>query len=207
MRLLPKSDSKPLGLIWVDCPPSVVITGLVRALGEQARVHFGKGPPGEVPSSVILYASGQEDLSESIERHRKVSPDKPPILVFGPHLDLALARDALRAGASRFVHAGMIPNQLLRAVAVATKGELVAPRELPKYPLSEEEPANFGLLSARQREILGYVVEGLSNAEISRRLFLSESTIKQHLRAAYKLLEVNNRTEAANLFRRSAKKS
>ena len=51
------------------------------------------------------------------------------------------------------------------------------------------------------------MVEGLSNAEIARRLFLSESTIKQHLRAAYKVLEVNNRTEAANLFRRSAKKS
>jgi DNA-binding NarL/FixJ family response regulator len=170
-------------------------------------VHFGTGPLGEVPSSVILYASGQEDLSESIERHRKVSPDKPPILVFGPHLDLALARDALRAGASGFVHAEMIPNQLLRAVAVATKGELVAPRELLKYLWSEEEPANLDLLSARQREILGYVVEGLSNAEIARRLFLSESTIKQHLRAAYKLLGVNNRTEAANLFRRSAEKS
>ena len=49
---------------------------------------------------------------------------------------------------------------------------------------------------------MGYVVEGLSNAEIGRRLYLSESTIKQHLRAAYKLLGVNNRTEAANLFRR-----
>src|SRR5215210_4594225 len=104
MRLLPKSDSKPLGLIWVDGPPPAVITGLVRALGEQARVHFGTGPPGAVPSSVILYASGQEDLSENIERHREVSLDKPPILVFGPHLDLALARDALRAGASGFVH-------------------------------------------------------------------------------------------------------
>jgi hypothetical protein len=52
------------------------------------------------------------------------------------------------------------------------------------------------------REILGFVVEGLSNAEIGRRLYLSESTIKQHLRAAYKLLGVSNRTEAANLFRR-----
>jgi len=47
MRLLPKSDSKPLGLTWVACPPSVVITGLVQALGEQARVHFGTGPPGK----------------------------------------------------------------------------------------------------------------------------------------------------------------
>jgi DNA-binding NarL/FixJ family response regulator len=131
------------------------------------------GPPGEVPSSVILYASGHEDLSESIERHREVSQDKPPILVSGPHLDLPFARDALRIGASGFVHAGMMPNQLLRAVVVATKGELVAPRELLKYLLSEEEPVNLGLLSVRQRVILGYVVEGLSNAEIARRLFLT----------------------------------
>jgi DNA-binding NarL/FixJ family response regulator len=87
-------------------------------------------------------------------------------------------------------------------LAVVARGELVAPRELLRYLLNEDVPANLGALSARQREILGYVVEGLSNAEIGRRLYLSESTIKQHLRAAYKLLGVSNRTEAANLFRR-----
>jgi DNA-binding NarL/FixJ family response regulator len=47
------------------------------------------------------------------------------------------------------------------------------------------------------------VVEGLSNAEIAQRLFLSESTIKQHLRTAYKVLGVKNRTEAATLLRKS----
>jgi DNA-binding NarL/FixJ family response regulator len=41
----------------------------------------------------------------------------------------------------------------------------------------------------------------LSNAEIAERLYLSESTIKQHLRAAYKLLGVRNRTEAAKAMR------
>jgi DNA-binding CsgD family transcriptional regulator len=62
---------------------------------------------------------------------------------------------------------------------------------------------DLAALSARQREILGLVVEGMSNAEIARRLFLSESTVKQHLRGAYKLLGASNRTEAARLFRRS----
>jgi DNA-binding NarL/FixJ family response regulator len=140
-----------------------------------------------------------------LQYYRELSPGTPPVLVFGSQLDLPLARDALKAGASGFVHAEMTPDQLVRAVAVAAKGELVAPRELLQYVLAEEEPANLAALSARQREILGYVVEGLSNAEIGRRPYLSESTIKQHLRAAYKLLGVNNRTEAANLFRRSGK--
>jgi DNA-binding NarL/FixJ family response regulator len=57
------------------------------------------------------------------------------------------------------------------------------------------------ILSSRQKELLGLIGEGLSNAQITERLFLSESTIKQHLRAAYKVLGVNNRTEAVRLIR------
>jgi DNA-binding NarL/FixJ family response regulator len=137
-----------------------------------------------------------------VEFYQELNPDAPPIVVFGPQLDLPLARDALQAGASGFVHAEMMPDQLVRALAVVARGELVAPRELLGYVLSKDHPADLDALSVRQREILGHVVEGLSNAEIAKRLYLSESTIKQHLRAAYKLLGVSNRTEAANIFRR-----
>ena len=199
----PSGDGpKPLGVIWVDCPPSVASAGLVQALEEQARVHSGPEPPQDVCSAVIFSPNGQEDLSASVERHRKLSPSTAPILVFGWHLDLPLAREALRAGASGFIHAGMTAAQLARALAVAAKGELVAPRELLPYLLAQGEPLDVNLLSARQREILDLVAEGLTNAEIAGRLFVAESTVKQHLRAAYKLLKVNNRIEAANLLRR-----
>ncbi len=197
----PKDSPKPLGIVWVDCPRSVVSAGLVRALEEKATVHQGPKPPGDAPSCVILCANGHESLSERVEFYRELSPDSPPVVVFAPQLDLPLARDALQAGASGFVHAEMTPDQLVRAVAVAATGELVAPRELLRYVLIKDRAGDLAALSVRQREILGYVVEGLSNAEIGRRLYLSESTIKQHLRAAYKLLGVSNRTEAANLFR------
>ena len=56
--------------------------------------------------------------------------------------------------------------------------------------LSQNENPKIGELSARGREILEMVVDGLSNAQIAGRLYLSESTIKQHLRAAYKVLGV-----------------
>jgi DNA-binding NarL/FixJ family response regulator len=52
---------------------------------------------------------------------------------------------------------------------------------------------------------LELAVEGLSNAEIAGRLYLSESTIKQHLRAVYKVLGVRNRTEAAKTMRDHAR--
>ncbi len=198
----PQGSPKPLGLVWVDCPRSVVSAGLVRALETRATVHQGLKPPGDVPSCIILCANSYEGLSERVKFYRELSPDAPPIVVFGPQLDLPLARDALQAGASGFVHAQMTPDQLVRAVTVAARGELVAPRELLRYVLTNDHSGDLASLSVRQREILGYVVEGLSNAEIGRRLYLSESTIKQHLRAAYKQLGVSNRTEAANLFRR-----
>jgi DNA-binding NarL/FixJ family response regulator len=198
----PQDNPRPLGLIWVDCARSVMSAGLVRALEKRATVHQGLKPPKDVPSCIILCANSREGLSERVKFYQELNPDAPPIVVFGPQLDLPLARDALQAGASGFVHAEMMPDQLVRALAVAAKGELVAPRELLGYVLTKDQSGDIAALSVRQREILGYVVEGLSNAEIGRRLYLSESTIKQHLRAAYKLLGVSNRTEAANLFRR-----
>jgi DNA-binding NarL/FixJ family response regulator len=198
----PKNSPKPLGIIWVDCPHSLVSTGLVRTLNEKAGVHQGPKPPGDVPSCVIICANSHEGLSQRVEFYQELIPGAPPVVVFAPQLDLSLAHDALQAGASGFVHAQMTPDQLVRAVAVAVRGELVAPRELLRYMLNKDNSGDLAVLSVRQREILGYVVEGLSNAEIGRRLYLSESTIKQHLRAAYKLLGVSNRTEAANLFRR-----
>jgi RNA polymerase sigma factor (sigma-70 family) len=62
---------------------------------------------------------------------------------------------------------------------------------------ANDKSADLDALSPRQREILGLVVEGMSNAEIGKHLYLSESTIKQHLRAAYKALGVKDRKEAA----------
>jgi DNA-binding NarL/FixJ family response regulator len=94
---------------------------------------------------------------------------------------------------------------VLRAVEVVQRGELAAPRQLLGYLMSQKENPEVGELSARQREILELVVEGLSNAQIAGHLYLSESTIKQHLRAAYKVLGVHNRTEAAKAMRDHAR--
>jgi DNA-binding NarL/FixJ family response regulator len=133
-------------------------------------------------------------------RIRELHPGVP-LLILGSQLDLGLAWAALKNGADGFVHAQMHPAQVLSAVEVVQKGELAAPRGLLGYFFSQNEKPKIGDLSARQREILEMVVEGLSNAQIAGRLYLSESTIKQHLGAVYKELGVHNRTEAAKRCR------
>jgi len=198
---------KPLGLVWVVSPSnSITMAGLKKVLKGKADVHIGGESPTGSPSCVVLYAGGgmEEGCLESTKRMRELYPGVP-LLVLGSHLDFALAWATLKNGADGFVHAQMHPAQVLRAVEVVQKGELAAPRGLLGWHLlSQKENPNLGDLSARQREILEMVVEGLSNAQIAGRLYLSESTIKQHLRAVYKVLGVSNRIQAAKTLREHA---
>jgi two-component system nitrate/nitrite response regulator NarL len=194
------SEHKPLGLVWIDCPYPVVAAGLKSALERRARIHFGPSPPqDDVPASAIFDSGGAEGLSEGLKRIQETNPGIS-ILVFNLHVNLPLARAALRLGARGFVHAGMEPEQIARAVEVAAGGEVVAPRKLLEFLIANEDPADLDSLTPRQRDILVLVAEGLSNSQIAKRLFLSESTVKQHLRATYKSLGVKDRKEASKFL-------
>lgn len=186
-------------MIWIDCPYPVASVGLERILETETPVYVGREPEG-LPSVVIFGVGGVEGVSEGMKRLWARSPDAL-IIVFGLYLDLAIARAALRSGARGYIHAGMEPDQIMRAIKVASEGEIVAPRQLLEYLISNEDVVDLNILSARQREILELVNDGMANAQIARELFLTVSTVKQHLRGAYKALGVSNRTEAAKLMR------
>src|SRR5215210_8709427 len=196
------SAAQPLGLVWVVTPSySITTAGLKKIFEGKADVRIGSESCAGSPSCVVLYAGGMEDgCLEGMGRIRELYPGVP-LLVLGSHLDLALAWAALKNGADGFVHAAMHPAQVLSAVEVVQKGELAAPRQLLRYLLSQNETPEIGDITARARETLELLVEGLSNAAIAERLYVSESTIKQRLCAVYKVLGVRNRTEAAKTMR------
>jgi len=201
---LKEFEVETLGPVWVICPYPAVTLGLEKALEAEALTSGGRGScPPEGPSSIIYCPNG-EDVASEVGRLQTLAPDAS-LLVFGLRLDPQLAKTAIRAGARGFIHAGMKPRQIVRALSVGVKGETVIPRELLEGLLGEAEPqVDLGVLTPRQLEILELVAEGLTNAQVAKRVFLSESTIKQHLRAAYKLLGVRNRNEAARLVRKNA---
>lgn len=195
----PERQLTPVGLVWIDSPYPLTAIGLARILEGKARVHVGQELPEETPSIVIFGVGDGKDFVEGIKQLREQIPSAV-ILVFGLYLDPALARNALRAGANGYIHAGMPPEQVVRAIEGASDGQLVAPQEILEYLVHNDDAANLNVLPTRQREILTLVGDGLSNAQIATKLLLTESTIKQHLRAAYKALGVKNRTEAARLL-------
>ena len=193
------SAAKPLGVVWVVTTYPLVLAGLEKTLEGKADVRAGGSAPDDGLSCIVLYADSTDSgFVGDLKRLRARSPGVP-LLVFGARLNLELAKTALENGADGFIHAAMDRGQVVRAVEVVQQGELVAPRQLLKYILTHGKTADVRDLSPRQTEILGLVAENLSNAEIAERLYLSESTVKQHLGAAYKLLGVRNRTEAAKM--------
>ena len=200
----PGGERAPLGLVWIRSSSRLAALGLGKELSAVARVHKGlaAAPSGEAPSAVILCLDQEDDVASEVGMARAAAPNAA-VLVYAPFADLALTRDAVRAGASGLLHTGIPPQEIRRAVSVALEGETVLPRKILSMWLEEGRRTDPNLiLRPRQLEILRLAAEGLTNAQIARKLYLSESTVKQHLRASYKELGVRNRNEAAGLLRR-----
>ena len=200
-------EPAPADLIWVKGSASIASVGLATTLKSEFRVHRGALPPAEEsPSAVVCCLEGTEDDDDvaSLVRTTNAAAPEAAVLVLSPSLELPLIGAAVSAGARGFFHPGVPPHQLARALAVVMAGEMALPRELlataVKWLNKRREGADLSVLSKRQLEILELVVEGHSNAQIAKRLFVSESTVKQHLRAAYKALGAKNRREASSIL-------
>jgi DNA-binding NarL/FixJ family response regulator len=203
MQHLEESELKPLGTVRIECPYPLLALALKEILKGEAHLYEGRKPRGaQDPACVILCPNGK-DIAPEVRRLRTFMPNVA-IMVFSVDMNPKVAQSALRAGASGLIHAGMRPEQIVRALRLACAGKIVVSESTVSRGLVEslvaENLPDLGTLTPRQREILELVCEGLSNAQIAERLFLTESTIKQHLYAAYKLLNVRNRIQAARLL-------
>jgi len=116
--------------------------------------------------------------------------------------------EALRAGASGFMLKDAPPEELLAAIEVVGRGDaLIAPavtrsviEEFVRRSPGARPPAPaLDGLTEREREVLALLARGLSNAEIAERLVVSETTVKTHVSAILRKLEVRDRVRAVVL--------
>jgi DNA-binding NarL/FixJ family response regulator len=115
---------------------------------------------------------------------------------------------ALRAGASGFLLKRSTPEVLIDGIKVVAAGDgLLAPsvtrrliQEFARQPGPPDPPAAaLEALTQREREVLALVGAGLSNAELAARLFISEATVKTHLKRILMKLGLRDRVQAVVL--------
>lgn len=106
--------------------------------------------------------------------------------------------EALKLGAIGYLVKSASEDELLEAVKRAFAGEIILPLNIVTALIDEirEEPTLLRL-SAREKQVLDLLEECLSDAEIARRLFISERTVRTYLRRLLDKLHLKNRVEAA----------
>jgi len=118
--------------------------------------------------------------------------------------------EALQAGASGFVLKDDPPEQLIAALRTVAAGDaLLSPavtkrviRQFARMPRPAPPPA-IDELTARELDIFRLIAEGLSNAEISERLYIGDTTVKTHVTHILQKLDLRDRVQAVVLAHRT----
>jgi DNA-binding NarL/FixJ family response regulator len=114
--------------------------------------------------------------------------------------------EALRAGASGFVLKDDPPEQLIAAIHTVAAGDALLSPSITRRVIHQfthiprtAPPRELDELTARERDILGLIAQGLSNAEIGARLYISETTVKTHVTHILQKLNLRDRVQAVVL--------
>jgi DNA-binding NarL/FixJ family response regulator len=149
---------------------------------------------------------------DGLEATRQIKREFPRtiVLVLSAVDDPDYLSEALKAGAAGYVQKGATTQETLDAVRKVLEGESSLDQELATQLLKRlmEDPkpepngrakgkSLAGVLSARESEVLGLVARGYTNQQIARKLLISVSTVKKHVRSAISKLGVSDRTQAA----------
>ncbi len=161
----------------------------------QVDLNAGQAADNGLDENVIIVLICNVDAPREMAALRRLRQKlrNPPIVVISPPATGTGVRRALEAGADAFVFESELELTLVATVRAVASGQSVVPG---RVRASLERPA----LSHRERQVLALVVDGLTNAQIAAKLFLSESTIKSHLSSVFSKLGVRSRREAAAVF-------
>ncbi|MER7244692.1 response regulator transcription factor [Kribbella sp. NPDC000426] len=129
--------------------------------------------------------------AETTARLRSL-PEPPYVLVLTTYDTEADIMSAIDAGASGYLLKDAPPDELFRAIRGTARGETVLAPAVAARLVRRSGPT----LTDREVEILGLLAMGMSNRTLSRKLFVSEATIKSHLAHIYSKLEVDTRAAA-----------
>ncbi|MBI3250041.1 MAG: response regulator transcription factor [Deltaproteobacteria bacterium] len=162
-----------------------------------------KGTPALILMDIEMPAGDGISATSFVRKH---SPTTKVVILTGYDNPDLIFR-ALKAGAVGYLLKNSRPKDILETLRKVAAGEIFLNpelagkflREFQRDQELEEVRRLVQTLTPREEEVLRLVATGATNREISRRLFISELTVKMHLASIFRKLQVNDRTKAAVL--------
>jgi DNA-binding NarL/FixJ family response regulator len=155
------------------------------------------------PDVVIMQVEQQPDAAATEIRGILEASPASRIVVLTVYNDPFMVGQMVGLGTSGYVHKSATVDDLLGAVRKATQDSPQGERDYAVVGMAERllgqvSKAEGSGLSARELELLVLVARGLSNAQVSSSLHLSQATVKRHLVNIYEKIGVSSRTEATS---------
>jgi len=143
-----------------------------------------------------LFMPGMSGL-EGVSRFRAAFPDIP-VVVLSASEQTEDIKKLLAAGALGYITKASPSDVILSALQQVLAGTVYVPPSLQEFTNDAEAPAavQSGALTSRQLQVMREMAKGRSNRQIGETLQVTEGTVKLHVAAIFRLLKVNNRTEA-----------
>jgi two-component system NarL family response regulator len=203
MKSSPESSADIITIVIADDHP-VVREGLVAIFKSQKDIKVvAEATNGEealelcnqhLPDVLLLdlrmpKKDGLQVITE-LAAHRLA---RPRVIVMTTYESEEDIRRALKAGAKGYLVKGTAPQQIRESVRRVAAGESLLPANIAaKLAESMAHPE----LSERERQVLQYMANGRSNKEIGQILYISENTVKAHVKSILTKLDAMGRTEA-----------
>jgi len=192
---------------------AIVRNGLVQLLGSDPELEI-VGAVGDGEAAVALCLEHRPDVAlmdlsmpgmGGAEATRRIVEAAPgvQVVVLTSFMDRERIVDALNAGAVGYLLKDAEPEELLRGIHTAARGESpLDPRAARTMLGAQRTPDPLDALTEREREVLTLVADGLPNKQIARRLEISEKTVKAHLTSTFRAIGVTDRMQAGLWARR-----
>jgi len=208
-------DSDPVEIVIIDDYP-VIRHGIANLLAmEQGFSVVGDAPDGHTglqlvramsPHILILDLELGEKWScnEMMAEVRKWSPETR-IVVYTAHDRENLVLETIRGGACAYVMKSSRVERLFEAIRVAASGGSYLDPDITPLVMNkvgwraEQRSPNNQELTKRELDVLGELVSGKRNREIAQGLFISERTVKFHIKSVFGKLKAKTRTEVVRI--------
>ena len=177
--------------------PAIAVVGEASDGDEAVTLAASLNPQVIVMDCAMPGTSGLVATKQILQRAPETA-----VLMLSMHSEGTLVRQAMDSGARGYILKETPHETLLRAIEKVAAGEtFVDPALIPSLATGRDGQE---ILTAREREILQLLADGMSNADVAQQLFISQETVKSHVRHILAKLEAETRTQAVAIALREA---